>query len=126
MVCDAVTGFPFFYEIYSGKSATNPEANKIHNLVQGLVSTFKGKGHTLYMDRYFTSSTLVKILYDKKINVVAAVQKNRKDLPSELEIKKLNKGENVSYRSVKRHKGHHYVYNCSSKQDDKNQWERAS
>lgn len=65
MKCDAVTGFPLTFEVYTGSDQNDPKAKP-----------FKGKGHTFYMDRYFCAPGIANKLHCKGMNVVNTCRKD--------------------------------------------------
>lgn len=104
MLCDAVTGLPVNFEIYTGKSNDDLSVNKVDNLVQRLVKDVeekkkKRKKEVVYMDRYFMAPGIANKLFEKGIYSVGTVKSNRKELPDLLKGKKLKKGEHVAFRS---------------------------
>ena len=77
----------------------HPTANNVENLVERLLASFHGKGHTLKMDRYLCATGIASKLHHKGINALGTCRNDRKELPLALKQKKLKKGEHVSYRS---------------------------
>lgn len=57
---------------YLGKSA---------EVVLTLLKSYLGKGHTLFVDNWYTSPTLFNYLYNNKTNVCDTVKPRRKDMP---------------------------------------------
>lgn len=49
MICDAVTGLPLTFEIYTGKNQDNAAANTVENLVQRVAAGFEGRGTFSYI-----------------------------------------------------------------------------
>lgn len=76
MKCDAVTGFPLTFEVYTGSDQNDPKANAVQNMVQRLAKPFKGKAHIFYMDRYFCAPGIANKLHCKGMNVVSTCRKD--------------------------------------------------
>lgn len=88
---DPLTGYTLKFEIYSGKGQLD---NSITSLYERLLCDYFEKGHTIYMDRFYTSPLVLKFLWEKKTNGVGTVMANRKGLPKQSVVNcKLNKGE---------------------------------
>lgn len=77
MLCDAKTGYVVKMVPYVGISKT------VETVVTELSAPFYGKWHTIYMDRYFTSPTVVDLLWLNKTRVMGTVMPNRRGLPQE-------------------------------------------
>lgn len=97
VVCDSATGFVLNCEVYTGSSGNVD--NSIVALVDRLCSQYFGKGHCIYMDRYYTSPALLKMLWEKNTLGVGTVMKNRKGLPKELQTHKLKNNESIFLRN---------------------------
>lgn len=109
-VCDSATGFVLNCEVYTG-SAGNVD-NSIQGLVHRLCSEYFGKGHCIYMDRFYTSPSLLDMLWENKTLGVGTVMKNRKGLPPVFKTLKLKKNQMVFQR-----KGHLLALKWKSKRD---------
>ena len=69
-VCDAATGYCCCFNIATGKSCA------VYNIVLNLMKDYLGKGHKLYVDRYYTSISLFGELYAKQMLAVGICQIN--------------------------------------------------
>lgn len=49
------------------------------NVVKQLLTDYVDKGHTVYMDNYYTSVKLAEFLYSRKTAVVGTLRENRKE-----------------------------------------------
>ncbi|XP_025206936.1 piggyBac transposable element-derived protein 4-like [Melanaphis sacchari] len=88
---DPLTGYTLSFEIYSGKGEEN---NSIIPLYSRLLKQYFNKGHTIYMDRFYTSPMVLEYLWDNKTNGVGTVMANRRGLPKDSVVNaKLKKGE---------------------------------
>ena len=79
MRCDAVTGYLYKYDIYTGKKG-QPELDVGESVVLDLTKTLSGTGVTTYTDNYFSSPTLVARLLNRGMYFVGIVRKDRKGL----------------------------------------------
>jgi len=88
---DPLTGYTLSFEIYSGKGEEN---NSIIPLYSRLLKQYFNKGHTIYMDRFYTSPMVLEYLWDNKTNGVGTMMANRRGLPKYSVVNaKLKKGE---------------------------------
>jgi hypothetical protein len=61
---DPLTGYTLKFEIYSGKGQLD---NSITSLYERILCDYFEKGHTIYMDRFYTSPLVLKFLWEKKM-----------------------------------------------------------
>lgn len=80
ILSDPETGYTLNFEIYSGKEHQD---NSICTLYDRLLRDYYYKGHTIYMDRFYTSPLVLKHLWNKQTNAIGTVMSNRKNLPKE-------------------------------------------
>ena len=85
VLCDSATGYVLNATAYTG-SAGGVD-NSIQSLFERLCPDYFGKGHCIYMDRFYTSPSLLSFLWGKKTLGVGTVMKNRKGLPQEFKKK---------------------------------------
>ncbi|XP_046994019.1 piggyBac transposable element-derived protein 4-like [Schistocerca americana] len=88
-VCDSNIGYVLNMEIYTGKG----DAFTIIPLFERLLSPYLSKGHTVYMDRFYTSPKVIDFLWSKDTLGVGTVMLNRKEMPKSLKKVVLKKGE---------------------------------
>lgn len=91
IVADARTGYVVNIQMYSGRELNKD--NSIPTLVRQLCDNLLGKGHVIYMDRFYTSPALFDDLWKEHTVAVGTVMKNRKGLPKDLINMKLRRGE---------------------------------
>lgn len=91
ILCDAATGYVLNCDVYTG--AVGNKDNSIQGIFERLCGNYFGKGHCIFMDRFYTSPALLNFLWGKKTLGVGTVMKNRRGLPSIFKTKKLKKGE---------------------------------
>lgn len=94
-VTDAVTGYVLCGEIYTGKVENSD--GTIASIFDRVCGKFYNKGHTIYMDRFYSSPTLFNMLFEKKTLAVGTVQKNRKEMPKDLVNQVLSRDQ-MTYR----------------------------
>ena len=83
MLCDSNTGYISSFQIYSGTG------QPLAKTVMELLKSSYGKWHHLYMDNYYNSVELAKILLQKKVRVCGTIRKNR-GFPEKLNSAKLD------------------------------------
>ncbi|KAJ4429276.1 hypothetical protein ANN_26279 [Periplaneta americana] len=69
--------------------------NTAFSVVNRLCEPVTNKWHTVYMDRYFTSSKLFDHLWTVETKAVGTVMANRKEMPKDIFSEKLKKGEKL-------------------------------
>lgn len=97
MLCDASTGFILKCEVYTGKA--EGKSYNILSIFERLCSKYFGKGHCIFMDRFYTSPQLLRYMWENKTYGVGTVMKNRRGLPTIFKTKKLKKGEMIFKRN---------------------------
>ncbi|KAK3709775.1 hypothetical protein RRG08_028808 [Elysia crispata] len=88
-VCDAQLGYCLGYDVYTGKaSCKNPRKPLGFEVVDSLCSPHSGKGHHVYVDRFFNSVDLAEHLSEKGTYLCGTIMSNRKGLPPAMKRKK--------------------------------------
>jgi hypothetical protein len=95
-LCQAKSGYVYNLDVYTGAHPTNSEHNTALSVVDRLCDKIKGKGHCVYMDRWFSSPKIFDHLWGCKTKAVGTVMSNRKEMPKQAFSEKLKKGEIVS------------------------------
>jgi len=95
-LCEAKSGYVYNLDIYTGAHPTNSEHNTAFSVVNRLCDKIKGKGHCVYMDRWFSSPKIFDHLWGCKTKAVGTVMSNRKEMPKQAFSGKLKKGEKIS------------------------------
>jgi hypothetical protein len=81
-------------KVYSGKcEETDTSSSQTTKVVLDLLEDYLDKGYTVYMDNYYNSVALTKILSKKKTHVCGTLRSNRKGNPKDVIQRKLKKGE---------------------------------
>ncbi|XP_047104793.1 piggyBac transposable element-derived protein 4-like [Schistocerca piceifrons] len=91
-VAEASSGYVVNFEVYAGKHIVdNSSSAVILRLLSD--SSLLNKGHTVYLDRFYSSPELFQQLAEKGTGAVGTVNKSRKGLPKDLVSATLKKGE---------------------------------
>ena len=91
--CEAGTGYISCLKMYSGKQGEHAEREHGENVVRYLTSDFHGKGHTIFMDSFFSSLKLFEELKQKGTDAVGTLRANRRGIPLSLKQARMKKGE---------------------------------
>jgi hypothetical protein len=81
-LCEAKSSCVYNLEVYTGAHPTSSEHNTAFSVIDRLCDKIKGKGHSLYMDRWFSSPKIVDHLWACKTKAVGTVTSNRKEMPN--------------------------------------------
>jgi hypothetical protein len=95
-LCEAKSGYVYKLEVYTGVHPPSSEHNTAFSLIDRLCDTITGKGHGVYMDRWFSSPRIFDHLWACKAKAVGTVMSNRKEMPKLAISLKLKKGEKIS------------------------------
>jgi hypothetical protein len=93
MVCDAVSVYICYMEIYSA------EGKKLEDTVLSLLDRNLGQNHHIYQDSFHNSVRLAQTLLDRNVRVCGTIRANRgiaHDL--EGEGKRLKKGQSTFWK----------------------------
>ena len=83
-LCDCETGFIMDFIVYTGSNTIlNYQAHLgvTGSIVITLLERFLNKGHSLFVDNYYSSPTLFEYLHQYKTGACGTVRKNRAGLP---------------------------------------------
>ena len=99
-LCDSSNAYCCKLELYTGKTNEESVRGKTHDLVMRLMQPYLHKGHTLYVDNYYSSPTLFNDLYQNGTTATGTAR-NRRGVPAVVNNAKLKcNGDLVVY-----HKG---------------------
>ena len=104
-LCDSSSGYLWSFIIYAGKDTVfqaafiSGDTNKTATIVLSRVEPLLKKGHTLWMDNFYNSSSLAQRLKSLKTDCVGTLRLSRKNVPQKVKDKKLKKGELVAQHS---------------------------
>ena len=88
-VCsDAHTGYVYTFDVYTGADHSSPKSvhGQAYDVVTNLMTLLLGKGHTVYMDNFYSSPKLFQDLLDKSTLSTGTVRRNRKNFPKNLDM----------------------------------------
>lgn len=85
-------GFVLNTMIYCGKGTVDNLVGHANAVVSKLMEDYLGKGHTLFVDNFYTSIPLCSYLLDRKTHLVGTLRANRKKLPTKVIKTKLQRG----------------------------------
>ena len=80
-LCEAKSSYIYNLEDYTGTHPTNSKHITAVSVFDMLSDKIKGKGHCVYMDRWFSSPKIFDHLWVCKIRAVGTVMSNRKEMP---------------------------------------------
>ena len=80
-LCEAKSGYIYNLDVYIGAHPINSEHNTAFSVVDRLCDKIKGKGHCVYMDRWFSSTKISDHLWGCKTKAVGTVMSNGKEMP---------------------------------------------
>jgi hypothetical protein len=105
------SGYVCTLEMYTGTNPADTDFNSYFNVINRLCSLVENRGHTMYMDRWFSSPKLFDNLWACNTKAVDTVMPNRK-IPKQAFSNKLKKGEKTVA-----HRGHLMVIKWRDLQD---------
>ena len=91
-LCESSTGY-YNFKIYTGRDRIHTTKNASETVVKELSKPILHKGHTLYLDNWYSSPNLFVTLLNSKTNVIGTVRANRKNMPKDFLKTKLKTGE---------------------------------
>jgi hypothetical protein len=93
ILAESRTGYIWNFEVYHGKY---PEVdNSAAGAVKQLLDKLTNKGHTVYVDQFYTRVPLAEELATAHNGLIGTIMKSRKGLPKALKEAKIKKGEQV-------------------------------
>jgi hypothetical protein len=105
-LCDSTTGYLWSFLVYTGKDTKidspliTADTNKTTAIVLKLVEPLLKQGRTLWMDNFYNSPSLARMLKIKhNTDCVGTLRLDRKDVPPTVKNKKLKKGEIIAQHS---------------------------
>jgi hypothetical protein len=95
-LCESSSGYCFNFKIYEGNDKNSIEYSASESVVFDLLRPVINRGHTLYIDNWYSSPKLFFALIKNKTNVLGTVRCNRKNMPIDFLKYKLKKGECIT------------------------------
>lgn len=90
-------GYTWALKIYAGKSIDGVrEVGLAQNVCMELAGPLLNEGRTLYIDNFYTSYSLAKLMLENNTHIVGTLRANKKDIPKEVMLAKLKRGEVIS------------------------------
>lgn len=110
-LCESVSGYVLDIILYTGKGSTAAAAveaiygftSSTAKIVLKLMGHYLGKGYTLFMDNFYNSVRLCRLLKYKKTDVIGTLNRRRVDTPDD--IKRLNEKQMAKGAMISRHCG---------------------
>lgn len=102
VMCDCATGYVLNFIIYTGKTTEyvpHPHVGISGSLVMTLMEPYLDRGHTLYIDNWYTSPVLLQRLHDRKTNACGTVRRSRKGMLTTLHPHILTETGKTTYRN---------------------------
>lgn len=93
ILCDCETGAILDFIVYTGATTEMLSFNELGisgSIVMTLLQPYLGKGHSIFLDNWYSSPKLYNELHKKRTGACGTVRKNRKEMP---QFEKLEKGE---------------------------------
>lgn len=86
--------------LYTGKgtTVTNKEGSAYNIVLNLLKNSYLNKGHTIYLDNWYTSISIAECLFKKGTQIVGTLRANRREIPKEITNAKLRIGESYFMR----------------------------
>ena len=86
VIAEAKTGYVLDFTIYTGatESTDGKKTNLGQKVVLKLMEQYRGKGHCLFVDNFYTSPSLLLELLDQGTFCTGTVRTNRKGFPKQL------------------------------------------
>ena len=84
VIAEAKTGYVLDFAIYTGAVDGKKTANLGQTVVLKLMEQYRGKGHCLFVDNFYTSPSLLLELLDQGTYCTGTVRANRKGFPKQL------------------------------------------
>lgn len=90
-------GYTWAMKIYAGKSQDGQrEVGLATNICMELCRPLLNDGRTLFIDNFYTSYELAKLMLENSTHVVGTLRSNKKHFPKEVMLTKLKRGDIVS------------------------------
>ncbi|UYV66347.1 PGBD5 [Cordylochernes scorpioides] len=81
-LCESSSGYACNIEVYTGKQpGQGADYNSTLKLVERIAAPYFNRGHVIYFDRWFSSTTLFQFLWRNNTQSVGTIKKNRRGLP---------------------------------------------
>ncbi|XP_065652095.1 piggyBac transposable element-derived protein 4-like [Hydra vulgaris] len=99
VLCDAATGYIWNVIIYTGADTLGidncDEDYHASEIILSLLDGLLDLGHCIYIDNWYTSIEICKILKQRSTDLIGTIRRDRKGLPLSVTKVKLKRGERV-------------------------------
>ena len=82
------SGYTYEMDMYTGKKGDGVEVGLGENVVLKLCRSLFGTGVRIFMDNFFSSPYLMRVLHENGLEATGTVRSNRKDMPKSLKSDK--------------------------------------
>jgi hypothetical protein len=90
-ICESSSGYCLYFKHYVCDDVTDSGLPASTNVVVNLCEPLLDRGHTLFLDNWYSSPGLFRRLTDRKTNVICAVRPNMREMPSGISKTDLNR-----------------------------------
>ena len=102
VVADAVTGYTYDFEVYTGKTRSGPSKLGLgYDVCMRLMKSLFRQGYKLFIDNYYSSVQLIIDLLKCKTTTCGTILVNRKGIPIQMKASSKKKGERGTVRWVR-------------------------
>lgn len=104
VICEAKSGYIWSVFLYSGKDTIDPNSEKLlkpTKIALELLAHLLDQGYCITSNSFYTSPELAEILVKRKTDIFGMVQSGRRDVPTPITKKILNKGEIIAFQRQK-------------------------
>jgi hypothetical protein len=77
-ICESSSGYCSYFKIYVGDDVTDPSLPAGTNVVLNMSEPLLDKGHTLYLDNWYSSPNLCRRLTDRQTNAIGTETEQEK------------------------------------------------
>jgi hypothetical protein len=84
-ICESESGYCLGFDIYTGKKPNEATEGMPTSeaVVMNLMEPYLDKGHTVFVDNWYTSPSLFISLTERQTNAVGTVSMTRKNMPED-------------------------------------------
>lgn len=92
-LCESASGYCSAFDIYTGKKLLPVGSLASEEIVMELITPYLDKGYICHLDNWYSSPSLYTRLLERNTYAIGTVRPNRKNMPVELKVSQLQKGE---------------------------------
>ena len=101
VLAESGTGYVYNWNLYTGKTAQQHNGDGVsltQKVVVDLCNAVKDRGHTIFMDNYFSSPSLYHALSEMDLGACGTLRVNRAGVPQDIKECKLKPGDQTMFR----------------------------